>query len=261
LDCLSTRRRAARVRKVTKARKSPQAGSREAQQGKRPALRATSFKLPIMPTIAIQIYKALAEQIINGEFAPGDKLEEKVLAGRFNASRTPVREALRELAAKGLVDLVPRRGGVVASIGLEELADLLEAEAELEALCARMAAQRMSMLEKKQLEQLHQDASALAEAGDESGYLEANTRFHDLICAGTRNTTLAQTVRRLRERLAPFRQTQSGVERRFEVSHHEHEAIVQAIVAGNADAAGAAMLNHNGRLSANALRRVREGKH
>ena len=214
-----------------------------------------------MPTIAIQIYKALAEQIINGEFAPGDKLEEKVLAERFNASRTPVREALRELAAKGLVDLVPRRGGVVASIGVDELSDMLEAEAELEALCARMAAQRMSMLEKKQLEQLHIDATAVAGRGDESGYLAANTRFHDLICAGTHNKTLAQTVRRLRERLAPFRQTQSGVERRFEVSHDEHEAIVSAILAGNADAAGAAMLNHNARLSTNALRRVREGQH
>jgi len=213
-----------------------------------------------MPTIAIQIYKALAEQIINGEFGPGDKLEEQALAERFNASRTPVREALRELAARGLVNLVPRRGGVVASIGIEELADMLEAEAELEALCARMAAQRMSMLEKKQLEALHLDATAVAGSGDEVGYLAANKRFHDLICAGTHNTTLAQTVRHLRDRLAPFRQTQSGVERRFEVSHGEHQAIVSAILAGDADAAGAAMLGHNARLSTNALRRVREGK-
>ena len=213
-----------------------------------------------MPTIAIQIYKALAEQIINGEFGPGDKLEEQALAERFNASRTPVREALRELAARGLVNLVPRRGGVVASIGVEELADMLEAEAELEALCARMAAQRMSMLEKKQLEALHLDATAVAGSGDEVGYLAANKRFHDLICAGTHNTTLAQTVRHLRDRLAPFRQTQSGVERRFEVSHGEHQAIVSAILEGDADAAGAAMLGHNARLSTNALRRVREGK-
>jgi len=214
-----------------------------------------------MPTIAIQIYKALAEQIISGEFGPGDKLEEKVLAERFNASRTPVREALRELAAKGLVDLVPRRGGVVASIGVDELSDMLEAEAELEALCARLAAQRMSMLEKKQLEELHSDATAVAQRGDEAGYLEANKRFHDQICAGTHNVTLAKTVRDLRARLAPFRQTQSGVERRFEVSHDEHQAIVGAILAGNAEAAGLAMLNHNARLSTNALRRVREGKH
>ena len=213
-----------------------------------------------MPTIAIQIYKALAEQIINGEFGPGDKLEEQALAERFNASRTPVREALRELAARGLVNLVPRRGGVVASIGVDELADMLEAEAELEALCARMAAQRMSMLEKKQLEALHMDATSVAESGDEAGYLAANKLFHDLICAGTHNTTLAQTVRHLRDRLAPFRQTQSGVERRFEVSHGEHQAIVSAILAGDADAAGAAMLGHNARLSTNALRRVRDGK-
>jgi DNA-binding GntR family transcriptional regulator len=230
------------------------------EEARRPGA-ALYIRLAAMPTIAHQIYKALAEQIINGEFAPGDKLEEKILAERFNASRTPVREALRELAAKGLVDLVPRRGGVVASIGVDELADLLEAEAELEALCARMAAQRMSMLEKKQLEQLHADATLLAESGDEAGYLEANTRFHDLICAGTRNKTLAQTVRRLRERLAPFRQTQSGVERRFEVSHDEHKAVVGAILAGNGEAAAQAMLEHNVRLSTNALRRVREGKH
>jgi DNA-binding GntR family transcriptional regulator len=218
-----------------------------------------SIRLSAMPTIATQIYKSLAEQIINGEFGPGDKLEEQVLAERFSASRTPVREALRELAARGLVNLVPRRGGVVANIGVAELSDMLEAEAELEALCARLAAQRMGMLEKKQLEQLHAEATALAEQGDETGYLDANKRFHDLICAGTHNHTLAQTVRHLRDRLAPFRQTQTGVERRFGISHDEHEAIVSAVLAGNGAAAEQAMLNHNARLSSNALSRVREG--
>lgn len=95
-----------------------------------------------------RIYKSIAEQIITGNLQPGEKLEEKVLASRFGVSRTPIREALRELSARGLINLIPRRGGMVAEIGLERLSDMLDAECELEGLCARLAAMRMTALEK-----------------------------------------------------------------------------------------------------------------
>lgn len=210
-----------------------------------------------MPTIAAQIYRTLAEQIITGALAPGQKLEEKVLAERFGVSRTPIREALRELGARGLIELVPRRGGVVARIGIDELADMLEAECELEALCARLAAQRMSLVEKKQLERVHQESEEYVGRGDDTGYLALNQQFHDLICAGTHSRTIARMVRALRDRLAPFRQAQSGVERRLAVSHEEHTAIVRAILDSDADAAYEAMRNHNARLSTHVLERMR----
>jgi DNA-binding GntR family transcriptional regulator len=213
-----------------------------------------------MPTIAAQIYRSLAEQIIAGTLAPGQKLEEKVLAERFGVSRTPIREALRELGARGLIELVPRRGGVVARIGLDEVADMLEAECEIEALCARLAAQRMSAVEKKQLERVHQESDEHVGRGDVLAYLAVNKQFHDLVCAGTHSRTIARMVRGLRDRLAPFRQAQSGVERRLEVSHEEHAAVVRAILDSDADAAYGAMRDHNARLGAHVLERLRAAR-
>jgi len=86
-------------------------------------------------TITDRIQKSLAQKIISGALTPGQKLEEKALASQFGVSRTPIREAMRELSARGLVELVPRRGVVVATIGIDRLADMLTAECELEAIC------------------------------------------------------------------------------------------------------------------------------
>lgn len=209
-----------------------------------------------MPTIAARIFHSLAEDIVNGALPPGTKLDEKLLADRFQVSRTPVREALREMGARGLIDLVPRRGGVVANIGLAELADMLEAECEVEALCAQLAARRMSTIEKKQLERLHDQAQLLVAGADQAGYLAQNRKFHDLICAGTHNDTMAAMVRGLRERLSAFRHAQSGTEKRLEVSHAEHAGVVRAILACDGPAAYAAMRDHNARLSSRVLERL-----
>src|SRR5262245_45779292 len=130
-------------------------------------------------TITDRIQKSLAEQIISGALAPGQKHEEKALASRFGVSRTPGREAMRELSARGLVELVARRGVVVATIGIERLADMLTAECELEALCARLAAQQMTALERGQLKEIHERGRELAKRQDETDYLALNHKFHD----------------------------------------------------------------------------------
>lgn len=212
-----------------------------------------------MTTIATRIYKSLAEQIINGSLRPGQKLEEKILADQFGVSRTPIREALRDLGARGLIDLTPRRGGVVVQIGLDRLADMLDAECEIEALCARLAAQRMTALEKGQLRTVHEQAKALVGDQDETDYLDLNREFHDLISAGAHNATLALMVRDLRDRLAPFRQSQANLlGQRFPQSHDEHNRIVDAVVRGDADEAYEAMRAHIARLSTGVLRLMRE---
>lgn len=205
-----------------------------------------------------RIYKLIAEQIITGDLQPGEKLEEKVLASRFGVSRTPVREALRELSARGLIDLVPRRGGMVAEIGIERLSDMLDAECELEGLCARLAAMRMTALEKGELRDLHDRLKAAAGQQDGAAYLAMNHAFHDLICAGSHNMTLADSTRALRERLSPFRQSQADEQgRRFTRSVEEHEAIVAAISRGDADQAYETMRLHNARLGTGVLKLLR----
>ncbi|MDT2023246.1 GntR family transcriptional regulator [Methylocella sp. CPCC 101449] len=208
-----------------------------------------------MSTNSSRVYKELAQQIISGSLPPGQKLEEKILAEQFGVSRTPIREALRELGARGLVDFIPRRGGIVAEIGIPQLADMLEAECEIEGLCAKLSAQRMTALDKGNLMEIHRQAVKLGNSRSEAAYLQLNHEFHDLICAGARNQTIATTARELRERLGAFRQSQSGtLKERMERSNEEHEAIVQAILAGQPEAAYEAMRKHNARLSSGVLR-------
>src|SRR5579864_6262690 len=105
-------------------------------------------------TRAEELRLALADEIINGSLAPGATLDETLLAQRFNVSRTPVREALRQLAASGLVETRPHRGAVVASLSHDRLNALFEAMAELEATCAGLAAERMSAAERQALQQI-----------------------------------------------------------------------------------------------------------
>ena len=212
-----------------------------------------------MTTNATRIYQSLAEQIIKGALPPGQKLDEQVLADQFSVSRTPIREALRELAARGLVDFVPRRGGFVARIGVDRLTDMLEAQCALEALCARLASERMTAIEKEHLQELHEQAKALVLQGDRDGYLDLNNQFHALICAGTHNATVSAMVRDLRDRLSPFRRTQAvEVDERLMRSLEEHAAVVHAILKSDPEAAFAAMRGHNARLSTGVLGLIRK---
>ena len=204
-----------------------------------------------------RLYKTLAEQIIKGEIKPGERLDERDLAERFEVSRTPVREALRGLQERGLVEIMPRRGVVVATISLERLEELFEAQCELEALCARRAAESMTPMERKELELLHQQCAQQAANDDYLRYLEANNQFHAAIARGTHNAVLITMLSDLRDRLAPYRQTQPEVEGRLAVAHDEHVAIATAIFAGNPEAAFIAMRDHDARLSNNVLRIIR----
>jgi DNA-binding GntR family transcriptional regulator len=211
-----------------------------------------------METISMRLYRILADEIINGTLAPGDSLEENAIGERFKVSRTPIRAALRELASNGLIELRPRKGGIVVSISLDELADTLEALGELEALCCRISAQRMSAVQKKQLELIHLQSLECIEQGDEEGYLEMNGKFHQLICAGAHNRSLADSIDKLRLRLNQFRAAQGGVERRLAKSQEEHAAVVEAIVAGDAERSYLAMRDHANRLNVHVLEVMRE---
>jgi DNA-binding GntR family transcriptional regulator len=213
-----------------------------------------------MTTIASNIFNILTEEIISGLLKPGTKLEEIALATRFKVSRTPIREVLRDLAAKGLVQLVPRKGVLVAEIGIDELSDMLEAECELEALCAQIAAHRMSLLEKKQLERVHELADQVVKKSDANAYLELNKKFHNLICLGTHNQLLNEIVGNLRTRLSGFRQAQSKTEKRLQISHHEHQLILEAILNSDSKAAFESMRAHNARLSSKVVEQLSNSK-
>ena len=208
-------------------------------------------------TLSQTVADRLAEEIIRRQLVPGTRLDEHSLAERFGVSRTPVRDALRQLAATRLVEQRPRRGFCVALVNQDELDDLFEAAGEVESLCARLCAMRAGPAERKRIEIVHQSATNAATTGDATTYATLNEQLHQLIYAGARNRTLEEVALNLRRRLAPFRaKLFFAADNRMQGSHLEHAAIVQAILARDADAAAHAMQEHAAHSAMNVLAHI-----
>ncbi len=190
----------------------------------------------------------LAEQIedivLSGELPAGAKLDELVLARRFNVSRTPIREALRRLSSTGMVDIIPNRGAFVATLSADQLHDMFVAMGELEATCARLAAISMAPQERHALQRLHSRMGEAVEVNDVRGFGEMNDAFHLLIYRGTHNHYLEELTSTLRKRLSLYRRTQFRTEDRLQNSFTEHDSVVKAVISGDPDRAHAAMLLH-----------------
>lgn len=191
-----------------------------------------------------EIVRELERDIVRGALKPGDRLDERQLSERFGTSRTPIREAILQLATSGLVSTVPRRGAVVAAVTLSELLEMFETMAELESACARLAARRMQPAELAALERLHMACERHVMEQDPDAYYAANVSFHEAIYEGSRNGFLARQTRHLRNRLSPYRRLQLHRKGRMLSSNAEHAAMVEAIRAGDEDAAGAVMRQH-----------------
>ncbi|MBU2582900.1 MAG: GntR family transcriptional regulator [Alphaproteobacteria bacterium] len=194
------------------------------------------------------IRQVLEDEIADGRLVPGARLEEVELAGRFGVSRTPVREALRMLSTSGLIELKQRKGAVVATLSTERLIELFEAMSELEAVCGRLAARRITEGELSALRvQLELCAAAATNArGSEEAdaYYDANATFHSLIYKACHNDYLANEVMHLRRRLQPYRRLQLRMKGRIGESFAEHKSIVEAIADGDEVQVGDLLRNH-----------------
>jgi DNA-binding GntR family transcriptional regulator len=191
-----------------------------------------------------RIRNALTDEIASGALAAGSALDEQQLADRFGASRTPVREALRQLAVSGLVEMRPRRGVVVTRVTPERIMDLFETSAEIEAMCVRLATYRMTPIERSHLIELHDASKSMVEAGDIDSYDTFNREFHEGIYQATHNAFLAEQAVAVRARLSSFRRTQLRHGDRVQRSRDEHDAIMQAIAEGDGETAARRMRAH-----------------
>jgi DNA-binding GntR family transcriptional regulator len=191
-----------------------------------------------------RIRNVLIDEIASGALAAGSALEEQQLADRFGASRTPVREALRQLAASGLVEMRARRGVVVARMTPERIMDMFETSAEIEAMCVRLATYRITPLERSHLIELHEASRAMVKSGDVDAYDAFNREFHECMYRATHNGFLAEQALNLRTRLSAFRRTQLRQSDRVRRSHEEHQSIMQAIAEGDGETAARRMRAH-----------------
>jgi DNA-binding GntR family transcriptional regulator len=198
------------------------------------------------PTLTEKLATAIADGILNGTLPPGLRLDEIGLAQQHGVSRTPVREALRQLTTSGLIDMRPRKGAVVSRATPAEVESLFVAMAEMEATCARLAAMSMTPVERRRLQARHEAMIALSARGNPEAYSDANVAFHLAIYAGAHNEPIADYTRSLRRRVGPFRRAQFQVEGRLTRSTEEHGAVVRAILSGDPNGAHAAMLHHVG---------------
>lgn len=186
----------------------------------------------------------IENSIVTGTLQPGDRLDEVQLAKRYGVSRTPIREALMQLGAIGLIEIRPRRGAVVAELGPERVFEMFEVMAELEAMAGALAARRHSKSDETAILAALEQCRRAAASDDTDGYYYENETFHTAIYAASHSGFLQEQCVALHRRLRPYRRLQLRVRNRMKASLAEHVEIVGAITAGDAEQARLLLRNH-----------------
>ena len=194
------------------------------------------------PSLHDRVKDALAQAILTGRLRPGERIIEERLAAEFGVSRNPVREAIRALAAEGLVEVSARRGASVASLSEQEARETVEVRALLEGHNARLAARRRDAETLRVIQGVLERGTAAASAGRLSDLPELNRAFHRALAAAGQNRVLGELLDRLRTRTVRlFAPEDPARQQRF---WKEHAGILQAILEGDEEAAAQLAAEH-----------------
>lgn len=189
-----------------------------------------------------ELLNRLRRMIIDGQFMPGDKVPERQLCDQFGVSRTPLREALKVLAAEGLVQLAPNRGAMIATLSADELEECLAISTALEALSGELACENVTDAEMEKIRTLHAEMIADYEARDFNGYLAKNRQIHGAIVAATHNPLLTGIYDMLFFRVGRCRATMT--EQTFERALADHHEIMSALEARDGDRLAGLLKRH-----------------
>lgn len=178
-----------------------------------------------------ELLAALRDYIVEGNLADGARVPERLLCERFGISRTPLREALKVLAAEGLIDLLPNRGARVRELGSEDLRELFDVMGGLEALAGRLACERITDPEFAEIERVHHEMYRHYLRRDMHGYFQCNQEIHRMIVAAAGNATLSASYASFAGRIRRVRYSANlDKERdRWGEAMREHEAILDAL--------------------------------
>ena len=199
---------------------------------------------PTFVSRGAEIARALEDDILRGARKPGDRLDERQLAEEFEVSRTPIREAIQRLVASGLVTVRGRSGAIVAELSVAELLDGFTVVANLEALAAAQAARRALPEHHRLLVEAHERCVDAARRSDVQAFFNANNDFHDTIAQISQNRVLQDLLRAATLKTSPYRHYVTYRPGRMSSSIPEHQAILDAIVAGDSLAASQRMQGH-----------------
>lgn len=190
------------------------------------------------------VQQMLERDIFSGALLPGARLDEMELATRLKVSRTPVREALRHLAAAGLIQTRNRQPALVVRLSAHKLIEMFQVMAELEGLCAKLAARRITPLQLAELHGLQAELTTLTAPEHVDTFYEVNRRFHEVIYEAAQNEFLAEQTRALRNRVGAYRRMVTHRPARRTDTLAEHDAVLRCIAHGDEEGAARAMQGH-----------------
>ncbi|MBA7555416.1 HTH-type transcriptional repressor RspR [subsurface metagenome] len=191
-----------------------------------------------------KVYRVLKSKIIKGSFEPGDKLLENRISKQLGVSRTPVREALRQLAAAGFVKMIPNQAIIVNDISIKDLREVLQIRGVLEGLAAWLAAFLITKEKIKVLETCNENMEKLIGQNNIIAFVKESNKFHSVILEICENNRLIQIRENLADQVYKYRNISLHIPGRLESALKEHKEITEALKQGNADKADALSKTH-----------------
>jgi DNA-binding GntR family transcriptional regulator len=195
-------------------------------------------------TLREQVLEHLREEILSNRLEPGAELNEVALANSLGVSRGPLREALGRLAAEGLVTITPRRGAIVTKLSKQEFMDAYQVRAALESLATRVAVPKLTDEDRAELHRMAEDMRGCVKTDDASAFFEINRRFHDKLVAASGNRRLLELHQQLLGQMGRLLQKSAELRGGLGESAAAHEAILEAVDAGDANRAAELMAEH-----------------
>ncbi len=191
-----------------------------------------------------QVVQRLRQMLVENRIVPGAKLNERELSAVLNVSRTPLREAIKMLAAEGLVELLPNRGAVAVALSDDDVLNTFEVMAGLEAMSGELAAQRITDAELAEIKAMHYEMLASYTRRDLPAYYRLNAAIHSAINAAAKNPALSAIYQQVNARLQAlrFRSNQDGD--KWHAAVAEHEQMIEALSTRNAAAMRSLLLTH-----------------
>jgi DNA-binding GntR family transcriptional regulator len=188
-------------------------------------------------TLREKILETIRDAIISGALKPGEKVAEPELSERFGISRTPIREAFRQLESEGYLTVIPRKGAVVASFSERDVEEFYAIKSILEGYAARKACAKLTPREIDKLQSINDKMSLLAEDGDIKHFFKVHNSFHELFVRAADNEKLTEMIVNLVERFQLLRIASLSVPGRMDFSVKEHQKIIEAFRNGSAELA------------------------
>lgn len=212
-------------------------------------------QVEVPPTLHELLIVQLRTLLLNGELPEGSRIPEAKLCERFGVSRTPLREALKVMAAEGFVTLRPNRGAMVATIDPGEIGPLIEFKGALERLIGLLVPERASDADIEELERLHLALKDALTRHEHAAYTHLNFAFHQKLAQTTQNPVLVQSYEALQQKIWRYRFTINELSERLAESYLEHERIMVALRARTRLDLAERLEDHN-RLTGEAITRA-----